>query len=67
MAKNVTLAIITMTGVNDETGTGTNPLFVVRNSIGRNLACFGLTPGVTGYGNTISRHALGQRAPLADG
>ncbi len=64
---NVTLAAIRLTGLNDDTGSGTNPLFVVRNSIGRNIACFGLRPGVTGYGNTISRHALGQCAPLADG
>ena len=64
--KNVTLAAITLTGLNDETGSGTNSLFVVRNSIGRNITCFGLNPGVFGYGNTISRHALGQCASLAD-
>ncbi|MBS1838831.1 MAG: hypothetical protein JST64_14145 [Actinobacteria bacterium] len=63
--QNVLLAHITLTGGNDATGTGTNSLFVVRNSIGRNIACFGLNPGVFGYGNTIGRHALGQCAPLA--
>ena len=65
--KNVILAGITLTGADDATGSGTNPLFVVRNSIGRNIACFGLDPGVFGYGNTISQHALGQCAVLADG
>jgi hypothetical protein len=65
--KNVSLAGITLTGVDDTTGSGTNSLFVVRNSIGRNISCFGLTPGVFGYGNTIGRHALGQCASLADG
>ena len=65
--RNVSLANITLTGENDATGSGTNPLFVVRNSIGRNIACLGLTPGVFGYGNTISGHALGQCASLADG
>jgi hypothetical protein len=65
--KNVLLAGITLTGIDDSTGSGTNPLFVVRNSIGRNIGCFGLDPGVFGYGNTISQHALGQCASLADG
>lgn len=63
--KNVLLAHIKMTGANDETGSGTNPLFVVRNSIGRNIACLGLDPGVFGYGNTIAHQALGQCASLA--
>ncbi|MCB0977161.1 MAG: hypothetical protein KDB02_06840 [Acidimicrobiales bacterium] len=65
--RNVTLLGITMTGLDDETGTGTNPVFVVRNDMGRNLLCFWNDPGVTGYGNNISRHALGQCAPLAGG
>ena len=65
--KNVTLTGITLTGEDDATGSGINSLFVVRNSIGRNITCVGLDPGVFGYGNTISRHALGQCAPLADG
>lgn len=65
--RNVVLAGITLTGSNDATGSGTNSLFVVRNSIGRNITCFGLTPGMFGYGNTISRHAVGQCAALADG
>lgn len=65
--RNVLLAGITMTGSNDETGSGTNSLFVVRNSIGRNIACFGIDPGVVGYGNSIGRRAIGQCAPLAQG
>jgi hypothetical protein len=64
--KNVSLTGITLTGIDDSTGTGTNSLFVVRNTIGRNIACFRLTPGVFGYGNTIGRHALGQCASLAE-
>lgn len=65
--RNVSLAAITLTGVDDATNSGTNSLFVVRNSIGRNITCFGVTPDVFGYGNTISRHALGQCASLAEG
>ena len=65
--RNVILAAITLTGIDDSTGSGTNSLFVVRNSIGRNIACFWVDPGVFGYGNTISRHALGQCASLAEG
>jgi hypothetical protein len=65
--KNVILAGITLTGGNDETGSGTNSLFVVRNSIGRNIACLGIDPGVFGYGNAISHRALGQCASLAEG
>jgi hypothetical protein len=64
---NVTLAAIRLTGSDDAAGSGTNSLFVVRNSIGRNIACFALKPGVFGYGNTIGRHALGQCASLANG
>ncbi len=63
--KNVTLTHITLFGTDDSTGTGTNSLFVVRNTIGRNISCHGLDPGVFGYGNTIGRHALGQCASLA--
>lgn len=63
--RNVTLLNITMTGTDDSTGSGLNSVFVVRNSIARNITCFGLTPGVFGYGNTIGRHAVGQCAPLA--
>jgi hypothetical protein len=62
----VVLAAITLTGGNDATGSRTNSLFVVCNSIGRNIACLALNPGVFGYGNTISRHALGQCASLAE-
>ena len=63
--RNVILAGITMTGTDDSTGTGTNSLFVVRNTIGRNIACGWIDPGVFGYGNSISGHALGQCEPLA--
>lgn len=62
---NVILAGITLTGADDSAGSGTNSLFVVRNSIGRNIACFGIDPGVFGYGNTITQRALGQCASLA--
>lgn len=64
---NVLLAGITMTGINDETGTGTNSLFVVRNAIRSNITCFAVDPGVFGYGNMIGNRALGQCASLADG
>lgn len=63
--RNVILVGITLTGLDDETGTGTNPLLVVRNTIGRNIACGLVDPGVEGYGNSISGRALGQCAPLA--
>jgi len=52
------------TGTLDSTGTGTNSLFVVRNTIGRNIACGWIDPGVFGYGNSIAGHALGQCEPL---
>lgn len=64
---NMILAGITLTGLDDESGSGTNSLFVVRNSIRRNIACFAVDPGVVGYGNMISQHALGQCAALAEG
>lgn len=63
--KNVTLRNITLTGADETSGSGINPLFVVRNSIGRNLSCSGLTPGVFGYGNAIGHRATGQCASLA--
>lgn len=63
--RNVILAGITLTGIDDSTGTGTNPLFVVRNTVGRNIACGWIDPGVFGYGNVIAGHALGQCEPLA--
>ena len=63
--RNVILAGITLTGADDSTGTGTNSLFVVRNTIGRNIACGWIDPGVFGYGNSIAGHALGQCEPLA--
>lgn len=65
--KNVSLTGITLTGTDDSTGSGTNSLFVVRNTIGRNIGCTRLDPGVFGYGNVIGRQALGQCASLANG
>ncbi|QZY52477.1 hypothetical protein [Leucobacter tenebrionis] len=62
---NVTLQNVTMTGSDDATGSGVNSVFVVRNEIGRNITCSGLTPGVFGYGNTIGKNAVGQCAVLA--
>ncbi len=66
IGRNVTVVAVEMTGVDDSTGSGVNDLFMVRNTIGRNLACFGVKPGVTGYGNSIGRRALGQCAALAE-
>ncbi|MFT3876664.1 MAG: hypothetical protein QM708_09615 [Propioniciclava sp.] len=39
-------------------------LFVVRNDIGRHAACMYVTKGITGYGNTIGKRALGQCSSL---
>jgi hypothetical protein len=62
---NVTLTDIT---VNDE-HPGAPGVYVVRNTIGRNLNCTGLTPGVSGgfvpgSVNVVGRNATGQCAPL---
>ncbi|WP_336646118.1 hypothetical protein [Microbacterium sp. USHLN186] len=65
IAGNVVLTDITMTGLDDQAGTGLNDVFVVRNEIGRNLVCNGLVPGAFGYGNSIAGHATGQCAALA--
>jgi hypothetical protein len=44
-------------------------VFIVRNTVGRNLICLGLTPGVSGgfvpgSVNVVGRHAIGQCASL---
>jgi hypothetical protein len=62
---NVTLTDIT---VNDE-HPGAPGVYVVRNAIGRNLNCTGLTPGVSGgfvpgSVNVVGRNATGQCASL---
>lgn len=48
---------------------GAPGVYIVRNTIGRNLTCFGLTPGVSGgfipgSVNIVGRHAIGQCASL---
>lgn len=64
IAKNATLTNITATDFGDPG----RKVFVVRNTIGRNLTCMGLMPGVSGgfngVPNTVGRNAIGQCAPL---
>ena len=48
---------------------GAPGVYVVRNTIGRNLTCMGLTPGVSGgfvpgSVNVVGRNAIGQCASL---
>jgi hypothetical protein len=62
---NATLTDITVT----DPGDPGRLVFVVRNTIGRNLTCTGLTPGVSGgffpgEVNVVGRHAIGQCASL---
>ena len=62
---NVTLTNITL---HDE-DPGAPGVYVVRNTIKRNLVCFGLVPGVSGgfipgEVNVVGRHAVGQCASL---
>lgn len=62
---NATLLHITVT----DTDPGAHGAFVVRNTVGRNLICFGVTPGVSGGSmpgevNTVHGHAIGQCAAL---
>ncbi|MCZ7630230.1 MAG: hypothetical protein M5U19_14805 [Microthrixaceae bacterium] len=63
--RNVILVGITLTGLDDETGTGTNPLLVVRNTIGATSRAAWWTRVWESYGDSISGRALGQCAPLA--
>ena len=64
IGKNVTLTDITVT----DPGDPGRLVFVVRNTIGRNLTCTGLAPGVSGgfpgEVNVVGRHAIGQCASL---
>ena len=62
---NATLTDITVT----DPGDPGRLVFVVRNTIGRNLTCMGLAPGVSGgffpgEVNVVGRHAIGQCASL---
>ncbi len=65
VGRNITLVDIT---VNDEHPDAPG-VYVVSNTVGRNLACWGLVPGVSGgfdpdAVNVVGRHALGQCAAL---
>lgn len=65
VGRNVTLLNIT---VNDEHPDAPG-VYVVSNTVGRNLSCWGLVPGVSGgfvpgAVNVVGRHALGQCAAL---
>ena len=65
VGKNVTLSNITIT----DTDPGAHGAYVVRNVIGHNLSCFGVTPGasggfVPGEVNTVGHKALGQCSTL---
>jgi len=65
IGKNATLTNITAT----DPGDPGRLVFVVRNTIGRNLTCMGLAPGVSGgffpgSVNVVGRHAIGQCASL---
>jgi hypothetical protein len=62
---NATLLNITLHDVDP----GAPGVYVVRNTIRRNLSCFGLDPGVSGgfipgEVNVVGRHAIGQCASL---
>ncbi len=62
---NATLIGVKVTDVHP----GAPGVYIVRNTIGRNLICLGLTPGVSGgfvpgSVNVVGRHAIGQCASL---
>lgn len=62
---NVTLLSIKVT----DTDPGAPGAYVVRNTIGRNLVCFGVTPGISGgfipgEVNVVGHRAIGQCASL---
>lgn len=65
IGRNVTLTNIALSDPHpDAPG-----VYIVRNTVGRNLTCTGLTPGVSGgfvpgSVNVVGRHALGQCASL---
>ncbi len=63
---NATLIHITLT---EDHPDASGAVYVVRNTIGRNLICMGLTPGVSGgfipgSVNVVGGHAIGQCASL---
>ncbi len=65
IGKNATLTDIAVTDVHP----GAPGVYIVRNTIGRNLTCMGLTPGVSGgfvpgSVNVVGRNANGQCASL---
>jgi hypothetical protein len=65
---NVTLFHIKIT----DTDPGAPGAYVVRNTVGRNLICYGVTPGISGgfipgEVNVVGGHALGQCASLVAG
>jgi hypothetical protein len=65
IGRNATLTHIAVTDEHP----GAPGVYIVRNTIGRNLTCFGLTPGVSGgfvpgSVNVVGRHAIGQCASL---
>jgi hypothetical protein len=64
IGRNATLTDVTVNDVDP----GAPGVYIVRNMIGRNLTCSGLTPGVTGGSpgevNVIGRNAIGQCASL---
>jgi hypothetical protein len=65
IGKNATLTDITVTDIHP----GAPGVYIVRNTIGRNLTCTGLTPGVSGgfvpgSVNVVGRNANGQCASL---
>ena len=60
--------LVTNVTLNDPTGEGgenQDMMYFVRNEIGRNVVCKHITNGVTGYGNTVGKRALGQCSVLA--
>ena len=65
IGRNAVLTEIALTDVHP----GAPGVYIVRNTIGRNLICLGLTPGVSGgfvpgSVNVVGRHAIGQCASL---
>ena len=65
IGRNATLIKIEVTDVHP----GAPGVYIVQNTIGSNLTCFGLTPGVSGgfvpgAVNVVGRHATGQCASL---
>ena len=65
IGRNATLTNITLT----DSHPGAPGVYIVKNTVGRNLVCNGLTPGVSGgfvpgSVNVVGRHATGQCASL---